>query len=350
MQVPEEWKVIADAVPGLLAYLDTDRRMMIANSHCKEWLGCDGDGVIGRRFDDVLDPRGFALLAPHLERAAAGLDCVFDANLPTPAGPRPARISLLPHLDPPGRPKGYTAVMLDLLDRATADGHRDDGTGAERSREARTGKPETGLDGIAREFGEVLTSIGAHAEACLGLLDARHPLVASLREIRADLDRAASLSRRVISAAAGAADGSPARSAEVPSRPEDFSGKPVVLLAEDEDAVRNLVARVLENAGYCVLPAASGAAALELATAHPGTIDLLLTDVVMAGMGGRDLAQRLRPSRPDMPVIYMSGFTDDWVLRHRLESESIAFLPKPFAPSTLVQKVREALAPAGRPR
>ena len=116
-----------------------------------------------------------------------------------------------------------------------------------------------------------------------------------------------------------------------------------VLLVEDEDMVRRLIAQVLAGQGYTVLEAGSGPMALELVDRHAGTIDLLLTDVVMAGMSGRELSEKLLLLRPDLKVLYMSGYTDDAILRHGVLQNSTAFLGKPFSPGTLVRKLREVL-------
>ncbi|HEU4699302.1 MAG TPA: PAS domain S-box protein [Gemmatimonadales bacterium] len=119
-----------------------------------------------------------------------------------------------------------------------------------------------------------------------------------------------------------------------------------VLLAEDEPGVRAFTRQVLEEAGYEVLPAESGEAALVIAAAHQGTIDLLLTDVVMPGINGRVLGERLRATRPDIAVLYMSGYTDDVVVRTGVVTVGAAFIQKPFSPAQLLERIRAALAPA----
>jgi two-component system, cell cycle sensor histidine kinase and response regulator CckA len=124
-------------------------------------------------------------------------------------------------------------------------------------------------------------------------------------------------------------------------RPEER--RPTVLLAEDEDAVRHLVRRVLGREGFHVLEASRGTEALVAAHEHEGPIDLLVTDVVMPGVGGRTLAERLRIERPDLAVLFVSGYADG--LTDDLElSPRTAFLAKPFRTDELVRKVREALA------
>ena len=120
-------------------------------------------------------------------------------------------------------------------------------------------------------------------------------------------------------------------------------GTETVLLVEDAAAVRAVARQVLQRQGYRVLEAADGEDALYLAARHQGTIDLVLTDVVMPRAGGRELAERLLAVRPDTRVLYMSGYTDDSVVRHGILAGGVAYLQKPFSPEGLARKVREVL-------
>src|SRR5438309_3378671 len=120
-------------------------------------------------------------------------------------------------------------------------------------------------------------------------------------------------------------------------------GTETVLLVEDEPAVRAIAQQALERQGYTVLAAPSGADALALAAQHGATIHLLLTDVVMPGMSGRDLADRLTAQRPGIRVLYISGYTDNAIVRHGMLEPGLAYLQKPFRPDALVRKVREVL-------
>ena len=146
-----------------------------------------------------------------------------------------------------------------------------------------------------------------------------------------------------------AAAAAPAPPAVVPRWIEPARGA-VILLAEDERAVRRVACDALTRLGYVVLPAEDGPAALEAAAQHEGTIDLLLTDVVMPGMDGAELARRVRETRPDIRVLYSSGYTDDAIVREGVLLDGLAFLPKPFTPAQLAQRVRDVLgaAPAGQ--
>src|SRR5437016_554922 len=120
-------------------------------------------------------------------------------------------------------------------------------------------------------------------------------------------------------------------------------GSETVLLAEDEPAVRAIAQQALERQGYTVLAAPSGADALALAAQHGATIHLLLTDVVMPGMSGRDLADRLTAPRPGIRVLSISGYTDNAIVRHGMLEPGLAYLQKPFRPDALVRKVRDVL-------
>jgi len=121
------------------------------------------------------------------------------------------------------------------------------------------------------------------------------------------------------------------------------AGTETVLVAEDEQIVRVLIRKVLEQAGYTVLLAGGGAEALQLAERHAGPIHLLVTDVVMPDMNGRELARRLLERRPDTKVLYVSGYADVAVERHGVLDPGTAFMQKPFSPSALARRVRDVL-------
>ena len=120
-------------------------------------------------------------------------------------------------------------------------------------------------------------------------------------------------------------------------------GSETVLLVEDEEGVRKLVQGILARQGYQVLEATSGEEALDMAHEHKGKIDLLLSDVVLVGMSGRELSERMRIQMPTLKVIYMSGYTDDAIVRHGVLTESAEFLQKPFSSEHLLRKVRAVL-------
>jgi two-component system cell cycle sensor histidine kinase/response regulator CckA len=120
-------------------------------------------------------------------------------------------------------------------------------------------------------------------------------------------------------------------------------GRETVLLAEDEEQVRRMTRMILEMHGYHVLEASGGAEALAIYKEHEGQIDLIMTDVVMPQMSGRELAQSLETLRPGIKVLYLSGYTDDAIVRHGLLDQEVAFLQKPFTPDALLRKVRAVL-------
>ena len=122
-------------------------------------------------------------------------------------------------------------------------------------------------------------------------------------------------------------------------------GSGTLLLVEDHDQVRTLVHMVLEKHGYTVLAAASGGEALAASAAHTGTIDLMITDLVMPGMDGKELAGRLRTLRPDVRVLYTSGYAQGMVEGHELD-DGDAFLPKPYDQAELAAAIAAALGGA----
>src|SRR6185369_15021356 len=123
----------------------------------------------------------------------------------------------------------------------------------------------------------------------------------------------------------------------------DYAGNETVLVVEDEPQVRSLMRRTLAGRGYDVLEASHGVEALELANEHRGPIHLLLTDVVMPHLSGKDLAERLRGTRPDIRVLFVSGHSDEAIERHGVLAPESAFLQKPVAPDALARTVRDIL-------
>jgi CheY-like chemotaxis protein len=125
--------------------------------------------------------------------------------------------------------------------------------------------------------------------------------------------------------------------------PELPQGAETVLLVEDEPLVGALAQRVLKRLGYKVILCTNGGEALMAAKTYASTIHVLLTDVVMPGMNGRVLAQELLTSRPDMKVLFTSGYTEDVIVHHGVLEQGLSFLGKPYTPQALAQKLRQVL-------
>ncbi len=134
----------------------------------------------------------------------------------------------------------------------------------------------------------------------------------------------------------------PARKSE-PEPTKPLRGNETVLLVEDERQLRELFQIVLQENGYNVLAASDGTEAILLSERHPGALHLLISDVVMPQVGGREVAERMAAMRPNMKVLFMSGYTDDAVMRDGILDTEANFLQKPFTPSALAKKVREVL-------
>jgi DNA-binding NtrC family response regulator len=120
-------------------------------------------------------------------------------------------------------------------------------------------------------------------------------------------------------------------------------GTETILLVEDDEMVRNLVHETLEREGYKVIGAADPLEAQRIADGYRGKIQLLITDVVMPRLSGKELAKALVERRPDMKVLYMSGYTDSAIVNSGILQKEVAFLQKPFTPSALAAKVRDVI-------
>lgn len=131
-----------------------------------------------------------------------------------------------------------------------------------------------------------------------------------------------------------------------PQEEVDLSGTETVLLVEDAAHLRELAREFLSNSGYRVIEASNGAEALELAAQHQGQIDLLLTDVIMPGMSGAELARKVMEARPSVQVIYASGYTADAISQHGVLDEGVVLIEKPYTRDKLLRKIREVLRPS----
>ena len=137
----------------------------------------------------------------------------------------------------------------------------------------------------------------------------------------------------------GAAEKHPA-----PTPAAAAGGSETILLVEDEESVRQLVRDTLASKGYRVLEADSGEAGIAIADKHEGQIDLIITDVMMPGMSGREMVNKLNQTRPAIRILYLSGYTEDAIVSEGKFESGTAFLQKPFSLQSLSKKVREVLA------
>lgn len=126
-------------------------------------------------------------------------------------------------------------------------------------------------------------------------------------------------------------------------RSQSFLGTETILVVEDEESLRHLARRILQSRGYTVLEAANGKDAISVMARHGQQVDLVLSDVVMPIMGGRELVERLLPIYPMLRVLFMTGYTEDTLLKHRIAELGITVLEKPFTPESLAKSVRIAL-------
>jgi two-component system cell cycle sensor histidine kinase/response regulator CckA len=140
------------------------------------------------------------------------------------------------------------------------------------------------------------------------------------------------------------ADASPSQ----PPAAEGGRGSETILLVEDDEQVRAVAKGILRRSGYTVLEAPGAGEALLVVEQYGARINLLVTDVVLPRMNGPQLVERVRASRPDIKVLFMSGYTDEAIIQHGILDSGVTFLQKPITPDTLTRKVREALGPKAK--
>ena len=140
---------------------------------------------------------------------------------------------------------------------------------------------------------------------------------------------------------------SAAREAASEAKPKaDLTGQGTILLVEDEDGLRSLNARGLRSRGYSVIEASNGVEAMEALEEKDGAVDLVVSDVVMPEMDGPTLLKEMRKRNPNLKIIFVSGYAEEAFDKSLPENEQFAFLPKPFALSALVAKVKETMTPS----
>lgn len=205
---------------------------------------------------------------------------------------------------------------------------------------------------LAHDLNNVLTGIRASVFFLQRDLSPDHVLRGEVEDIDAATVRASRIAGQLLALGRGDAPPDPLalpdRREAVPVTHSAQAGTLTVLVAEDDSRVRRAVTRALQRCGYRVLEAPTGEAALGLAAAFPEPIDLLLTDVVMPGCGGRVLADRLSAERPGLRVLFMSGYTADPLLRERVAAGE-PFLAKPFTVTQLTTRVSALIAQPSAP-
>lgn len=236
----------------------------------------------------------------------------------------------------------------------------------DRLRRTRGREPSARLAGrVAHDFNNLLTAINAYAELASSRLPQGHPAMGMLEEIRKAGERASAITGRLPEIGRGKAEasgtparaagrpipGDPVRDAAGPGRSAGPSGsaRRTVLVVDDDENVRSLAATALRGAGCQVLEASGAREAMFLHEQHPGPIHVLLTDVIMPGRSGRELALDLQRLRTGIRTIFMSGYTGDILLEQGLETSRALLLGKPFTSAQLAAKLSEAEALAANP-
>ncbi len=207
--------------------------------------------------------------------------------------------------------------------------------------------------GIAHDLNNVLAVVVGHADMALERLGEGDAMRGHLDEVAAAARRGAELTRRLLALGGREAveprPGEPAPRSAFTEGPAGAPGRETLLLVEDEAVLRSMISRMLRTNGYGVIEAASGTEALRLWQEGGRSVDLVLTDVVMPGMSGLELASRLAAAAPGLGVLLMSGCSSDEQGRPGLEDRRFPALVKPFSSSTLVARIRELLGDRAGP-
>jgi CheY-like chemotaxis protein len=199
---------------------------------------------------------------------------------------------------------------------------------------------------VVHNFNNMLTAIIGYTDLSLRQVSPEDPVRGNLEQTRKAAERAASLVRQVRTVFREylpGLDDEDMTNEELPQDIIDPRELETILLVEDEEVVRGLIKRILVQAGYTVLDAGGGMEAIRLCCAHPGTIDLLLTDVVLPEISGQEVAQCIMDLRPTIRILYMSGYTDETLIQNVVRDEKVEFIQKPFSWVGLTRKVRQVL-------
>jgi PAS domain S-box-containing protein len=335
----------------------------------ERWLEFSGRGLeaeLGFGWTDLVHPEDRSrCLTQHAQAVQLRRPFTREYRMRRADGQyRRLRDSAVPRHDSAGEFIGFLGCCADVTDQGAPE--------QRASAEERVNALASLAGGVAHDFNNLLTGILWHVtmleeDAGLGP-QAR----ADLEQIRQSVERATGVTRQLL--ALGRRQALAPRALDLNqmlreakagiqrlcrgvaqaaslSPEETVEGHETILLAEDERPVRELARRVLHRAGYTVLEAGSAEAAIALADRHPGEIHLLISDMVLPRLSGRELAARLGIHRPTIKVLYISGTTDGAIARHRLLDPGTEFLEKPFPLDRLLARVRRVLDPvAGQAR
>jgi PAS domain S-box-containing protein len=324
---PVRVREVIDNVPDLVTLLDGVGTVRYASPALTRIVGYPAEAMIGRTIFEFVHPDDL----PHLR-------AVFGRAIEAP-GIMPPVEARLRHRDGSWRVvEALGQTFVNWSGAASCVVSSRDLT--ERARRRRQGREaETPVaSGVAYEFNNLLTIIIARSDLVLGRLPSDDEIRRNVNLIQRSAQRAAELLQPLLT-------GDEAVPATEASRSEAdaLRGSETILLVDDEDAIRRLLTETLGMGGYTVLEARHGAEALDVCARHDGPIHVMVTDVVMPQMSGQELAQRVRPVRPDMKVVYVSGYTDIPITHQGRIDRDSAFLPKPFMPHALTRKIREVL-------
>jgi PAS domain S-box-containing protein len=326
---PVRFREVIDNVPDLVTLLDGTGTVRYASPALSRIVGYPAEAMIGRTIFEFVHP-------DDLSHARA----VFGRAVEAPG--------IMPPVEVRFRHRDGSWRVVEALGQTFLDGSgvarcvvssRDL---TERARRRQNREAETPVaSGVAYEFNNLLTIIIARSDLVLGRLPSDDEIRRNVNLIQRSAQRAAELLQPLLTGDEAA----PATPAAEASRSEAdaLRGSETILLVDDEDAIRRLLTETLSMGGYTVLEARHGADALDVCARYDGPIHVMVTDVVMPQMSGQELVQRVRPVRPDMKVVYVSGYTDIPITQRGVIEGDSAFLPKPFMPHALTRKIREVL-------
>lgn len=318
-------------LPFMIRTSGPDRRCNYVNERWLEFTGRRLEDELGWGWSERVHPEdrnttvaaynaGFEERRPfgleyRMQRADGEYRWVLDT-----AAPRTA---------PGGELAGYVFCCADVTDS--------------RALEQRASRIERTAGRVAHDFNNLLTGILGHVTLLLEDESLSPESRQDVLQIQHAAERAAGLTRRLQPFDRPPIPGAEAAAGAGESAPISLGGGRTVLLVEDEEQVRDLGRRILERAGYTVLTAGDAEAAMAAADRFPGHIHLLITDVALPQMGGRELAARLGIHRPAIKVLYVSGTSDEAIARHRLLEPGTEFLEKPFSLNGLLRKVGQVV-------